>query len=181
MNTTKPTPVDSVEQIARELQSLRFKQMSLKPLPPVQVARDALMDATARHSVDPGFLPQLQAAQHVLAERLEKHDQFVVLGKEIAAMEERLQAAKERVRMENATQADERLSAAMTDYRQASLTCARSFRRLLNAARNSGNTPGAAHTIPDLSVHLPAVTPISNQGTTGQAMSAGLLPIEQED
>ena len=96
-----------------------------------------------------------------MSERLEKRDLFEKLGVEISKLEERLQAAQQRVRLENATQADERLSAAMTEYRQASLTCARSFRRLLNAARNSSNTPGAAHTVPDLSMHLPAVTPIS--------------------
>lgn len=174
MNTTTPTPVDSVEELQRQLQTLRFRQMAIKRQP-IELARNQVVDEEAL-----GNAAALEAARRVLAERLRAHREFDDLGTAINALEARLANAESRVRIELATAADERLSAAMTDYRHASLTCAKSFRRLLQQAARSSNTPGAAHTVPDLSVHLPAVTPVSNQGSTGMAMSMGRLPFEED-
>ena len=171
------------EEVERQLASLRFRQMALKPLLPIEQARHAVIDAQARLAVTPisnDLAIALEATQRVLAERLQKRDLFEKLGVEISKLEERLQAAQQRVRIENATQADERLQAAQQEYRQASLTCGRAFRRFVDAVRRSSNTPGAAVSRFDYSLHLPGITPASWIGTTGQAMNEGRLPFEED-
>ena len=176
MNTVA---IESVEQLQRELQSLQFQQMGINRQP-IQLARDALMDAVARHSVDEKYLPQLQSAQRVLAERLAQHDKYADLGEQIAKMEARLQAQQERVRIEQAERADKRLSSAKREYEQAQLQCARAFRALIEQVARSSNTPGASVLTVDFKLHLPSLTPPSWSGTTGEVMAQTTLPFEQE-
>lgn len=182
MTTTTIAP-DVPEQLQRELASLEFEKMALMPLPSIQAARDAVVDAQARHSVDasPRHLNQIQAAQRVLAERLQKHDRHGELTTTIARLAERLQAAESRIRIERATAADEALAAAKSEYQQAQIQCGRAFRRYLSAVKRSSNTPGASIANPDYRLHLPGITPYSWSGTTGEAMAQAMMPFEQQE
>jgi hypothetical protein len=178
MNTTVP---ESVEQIERELRSLEYKQMGLKPLPTIQVARDAVTDAMARHSVDSGFQRQLEAAQRVLSERLAQHEQFAELGKEIAAMQGRLAAAQQRVRAEMIAVADKRLARASQAYFEAQVATARAFRSLIEQVARSSTIQGANTVNIDRKLHLPSITPPSWSGTSAEIMLQGSsLPYEQD-
>ena len=88
------------------MQSAQFSQHALRPLLPVEQARNAVIDAQARLAVTPvsnDLAVTLEACQRVSAERLQKRDLFEKLGVDISKLEERLQAAQQRVRIENAT------------------------------------------------------------------------------
>ena len=66
---TQPTPVNSVEELQRQLQSAQFSQHALRPLLPVEQARHAVIDAQARLAVTPisnDLAVKLEASQRVL-------------------------------------------------------------------------------------------------------------------
>ena len=179
-NLDTPPAIESSFQLERDKHALLHEQHALKPLPNLTLLREAVTDAAALAAHDPGqFASKHDAAQHLLAEALRKHERHRELSDQIANIDLRIEISRQRERQQAAQQADNQLTAALDEYRNLAKATAKAYRVLLNANRLSGATHGAQTIAPPRSFNIPHLLPAGRSGTLGEVMMDTLMPWEQ--
>jgi hypothetical protein len=178
---TAPRPIS---QISRELDQCRSKHR-LANLPFLPGMERRLQEATTKAVItgkpeDRSTVVEIN--QEIIDARAE-HQRHHDLTQQIKNLEEELDAAEQRARMENIRVADAAYQKAYNNYHSAAAATARAFRVWLNTARANSAVPGAAHQIDvgHYDLHLPSMFPRSWNGSLGQSMRDGLLPFEIDE
>lgn len=176
MNIVRP-----ITTIRQELEQAKLDLMLTEQTPNVSILSARVSRLTAEALIDESKKGALANALVELRNAEDAHDKRSITKVRIPQLEAELAEAENTERLARIAEADRALQAAISEYRAAQFATARAYRRVMNAAARSSATPGAGRYQSDLRLHLPACTPQSWQGNTGQIMADGELPWETDE
>ena len=176
---TLARPITTIRQ---ELEQAKTDLMLTEQIPNVSILSARVSRLTAEALIDETKKPQLAEALVNLRNAEDAHDKRSFTKARIPELERELQEAEQAERIARIDEANARLNEALADYRSAARVVAEKHRRILDIARMNHLVPGAATMLPAKfdEFHIPALMPLSWEGTLGQAMRQGPMPWEQQ-
>lgn len=182
INPTAPAPIQSAEQVERDLAATQRELDALKAnLPFMPALERAIAEATTAATLDPKLRPELQQAMRSMREAEEVLATKASLERRIGELRLAYDAAKQRSRMERIARCDARTAQLRSDYLAAGRQVVRAYRALLTQHRIAQLTPGADVGMP-AGFHFAPAVPISWQGHASDIMrDGGTLPCEADD